>query len=187
MPPVYQRDSRTHEGISVRISAGLGFGSTRRKLTRGSYKVSGLEGQLSFDLGASVIENLIVFGRVSGFAWNSLLSSDTDNAGGSYLGLIGAGARYYLMPFNAFASATIGLAATQIIDDQGDSQNAHPGFGTELELGRDFWAGSPEDRRAIGLSLRFGYVTAGAAGTREKDPKAWNSYSISLLFSAAYN
>lgn len=171
----------------MRVSAGLGFGSTRHKLTRGSYKVSGLEGILSLDIGASVIDNLIVFGRISGFAWNSLRESDSANAGGAYLGLVGAGARYYLMPHNAFASATLGLATTQVLDDLGTSQNAHPGFGMELEVGRDFWAGTPLDRRAVGLSLRFGYVTCGAAGTRERDPKAWNSYAISLLFSAAYN
>jgi hypothetical protein len=171
----------------VRVSAGLGFGQTRRKLSKGSYKVSGLEGQLSLDIGASVIDNLIVYGRISGFAWNSLRESDSANAGGAYLGLLGAGARYYLMPHNVFASATLGIAATQVLDDLGNSQNAHPGFGFELELGRDFWAGTPLDRRAVGLSLRFGYVTAGAASTGQKDPKAWNSLAFSLLFSAAYN
>lgn len=168
----------------MRVSAGLGFGATRHKLSRGSYKVSGLAGVLSLDVGASVIDNLIVYGRVSGFAWNSLRESDSANAGGSYLGLLGAGARYYLMPYNAFASATLGIAATQVLDDLGNSRNATPGFGFELELGRDFWAGTPLDRRAVGLTLRFGYVTCGAAG---KEKNAYNSYAISLLFSAAYN
>lgn len=171
----------------MRVSAGLGFGSTRRALNRGSYKVSGLEGILSLDIGASVIDNLIVYGRISGFAWNSLRESDSANAGGAYLGLVGAGARYYLMPHNAFASATLGVATTQVLDDLGNAQNANPGLGFELEVGRDFWAGTPLDRRAVGLALRFGYVTCGATGTGQKDPKAWNSYAISLLFSAAYN
>jgi hypothetical protein len=171
----------------VRLSAGLGFGSTNRELRRGSYKVRGLLGVLSLDIGTSVIENLIVYGRVSGFAWNSVFESDAPNAGGSYLGLVGAGARYYLMPYNLFGSATFGLAATQILDDLGEAQNAHPGFGFELEVGHDFWAGTPLDQRAIGLALRFGYVIAGATGTGEKDPNAWNSFAISLLFSAAYN
>lgn len=187
LPPIYQRDQRKHEGFSVRLSAGLGFGSTSRKLTRDTYKVRGLLGVLSLDIGASVIENLIIYGRVSGFAWNSLFSGDAPNAGGAYLGLVGAGARYYLMPHNLFGSATLGVAATQVLDDLGEAKNAHPGFGFELEIGRDFWAGTPLDQRAIGLSLRFGYVTAGAAGTGEKNPKAWNSFAISLLFSAAYN
>jgi hypothetical protein len=185
LPALYATDERVHQGISVRVSAGLGFGSTRHKLTRGSYKVSGLEGILSLDIGATVIDNLIVFGRISGFAWNSLRESDSANAGGSYLGMVGAGARYYLMPHNAFASAALGLAATQVLDDLGNSKNANPGFGFELEVGRDFWAGTPLDRRAVGLSLRFGYVTCGAAAP--KDSKAFNSYAISLLFSAAYN
>jgi len=187
MPSIYDRDARKHEGFSVRLSAGLGFGSTSRELTRGSYKVRGLLGVLSLDIGASVIENLIVYGRVSGFAWNSLFTSDALNAGGSYLGLVGAGARYYLMPYNIFGSATLGVAATQVLDDLGESQNAHPGFGFELEVGHDFWVGTTLDQRAIGLALRFGYVLAGAAGTREKDPNAWNSFAVSLLFSAAYN
>lgn len=169
----------------MRVSAGLGFGATRHKLSRGTYKVSGLEGILSLDIGASVIDNLIVFGRVSAFAWNSLSESDSANAGGAYLGLLGAGARYYLMPHNVFASAALGLAATQVLDDLGNSKNANPGIGFELELGRDFWAGTPLDSRAVGLSLRFGYVTCSSAAP--KDSKSFNSYAISLLFSAAYN
>ncbi|HTU56900.1 MAG TPA: hypothetical protein VMF89_00675, partial [Polyangiales bacterium] len=140
IPSIHDRDQRKHEGFSVRLSAGLGFGSTSRELRRDSYKVRGLLGTLSLDIGASVIENLIVYGRVSGFAWNSLLTSDAPNAGGSYLGLVGAGARYYLMPYNLFGSATFGLAATQVLDDLGEAQNAHPGFGFELEVGKDFWA-----------------------------------------------
>lgn len=187
MPSSYERDMRKHEGFSVRLSAGLGFGSANRKLARDSYQVSGLLGLLSLDIGTSVVENLIVYGRFSGFAWNSLLTSDTRNAGGAYLGLLGAGARYYLMPYNIFGSATLGVATTQVLDDLGNAQNAHPGFGFELEVGHDFWAGTPLDQRAVGLALRFGYVTCGAAGTRERDPKAWNSFAISLLFAAAYN
>ena len=187
LPSIYEHDVRKHQGFSVRLSAGLGYGATSRRLSRDTYKVRGLAGLLSLDIGASVIENLIVYGRVSGFAWNSLLASDAANAGGSYLALIGAGARYYLMPYNIFGSATVGLAATQVLDDLGNAQNAHPGIGFELEVGHDFWAGTPLDQRAVGLSLRFGYVTAGAAGTRQKDPKAWNSFAISLLFCAAYN
>jgi hypothetical protein len=165
----------------------MGFGSTRRALTKGSYRLRGLLGALSLDVGASVRENLIVYGRVTGFAWNTMLESDAEQAGGAFLGLVGAGARYYLMPENLFASATLGLAATQVLDYRGSSQNAHPGFGFELEAGHDFWAGTPLDRRAIGLAMRFSYVTCGAAGTGMKDPKAWNSWGLSFVFSAAYN
>jgi hypothetical protein len=187
LPSIYDRDERKHEGFSVRLSAGLGFGSTSRKLARDTYRVRGLLGVLSLDIGASVIENLIIYGRISGFAWNSLLTSDAANAGGSYLGLVGAGARYYLMPYNIFGSATLGVAAAQVIDDRGTAQNANPGLGLELEIGHDFWVGTPLDQRAIGVTLRFGYVTAGAADTGEQNSKAWNSFAISLLFSAAYN
>jgi hypothetical protein len=188
LPPLYERDSRVHRGFSVRVSAGLGYGIMRRQVTdTTSYKVRGLEGQLSFDVGASVIDNLIVFGRFSGFAWNSVLESDSRNAGGAYLGLLAAGARYYLMPANAFASAAIGVAALQVLNDLGVSQNANPGFGMELEVGKDFWAGTPLDQRGIGLSLRFGWVHCGSVSRGDEDLKPWNSYSVSALFSAAYN
>jgi hypothetical protein len=177
-----------HRGVSIRVSAGLGYGIMRRRVTdSSSYKVRGLEGQLSLDIGASVIDNLIVFGRFSGFAWNSMFVNDSRNAGGAYLGLLGAGARYYLMPANAFASAAIGVAALQVLNDLGVSQNAYPGFGTEIELGKDFWAGTPLDQRGIGLSLRFGWVHCASVPHAGAELKPWNSYSISLLFSAAYN
>jgi hypothetical protein len=188
MPSLWNQAMRVHRGISVRVSAGLGYGVMKRRVTdSSSYKVRGLEGQLSLDIGASVIDNLIVFGRFSGFAWNSMFVTDSANAGGAYLGLLGAGARYYLMPANVFGSAALGVAAIQVLNDLGVSQNAYPGFGLELEAGKDFWAGTPLDQRGTGLSLRFGFVHCGSVQHTGADLKPWNSYSISVLFSAAYN
>ena len=187
MPPVYARDERRHLGFSIRLSAGAGYGWARRKLPRGSSRVHGLSGQLSLDVGAAAMENLIVYGRVAGFSWNQLGDGGSANAGSAYVGLLGAGARYYLLPLNLYGSATAALAVLKITNDLGKPQNATPGFGLELEVGRDFWAGTPLDRRAIGVGLRFGWVHCGAAGTGLSDPKPWNAYALSFVFSVGYN
>ena len=187
MPPVYERDERRHEGFSIRLSAGIGYGWAKRKLERGSSRVHGLDGLLSLDVGSAVIENLIVYGRVAGFAWNQLGAGGSDNAGSAYAGMLGAGARYYLLPSNIYGSATAALGVLKITNDLGKPQNANPGFGLDLEVGRDFWAGTPLDRRAIGIALRFAWLHCGAADTRLSEPKPWNAFALSFVFSVGYN
>ena len=63
----------------------------------------------------------------------------------------------------------------------------NPGFGLDLEVGRDFWAGTPLDRRAIGIALRFAWLHCGAADTRLSEPKPWNAFALSFVFSVGYN
>jgi hypothetical protein len=176
-----------HLGFSFRLGAGLGYGHARRKLVKGSSKVSGLDGSINLDFGGSVIENLIVYGRLEGSAYNHGSSGDSANAGSAFLGLIGAGARYHFMPVNVYASGTLSLATLRVTDDLGKPDNAHPGFGLTLEAGKDWWAGSARDLRAYGLGLRFGYVRCGPAGKRNNDDKAWASLALSAVFSVAYN
>jgi hypothetical protein len=187
MPAIYGHDERRHIGFSVRLGAGAGYGWAKRKLPQGSTRVHGLDGMLTLDVGAAAIENLIVYGRVAGLGWNQLGAGGSSNAGSAYAGLLGAGARYYLMPWNVYGSATAALAVLKITNDLGKAQNAHPGLGLDLEIGQDFWAGTPLDRRAIGLALRFNWVHCGAAGTGLSDPKPWNAFTLSFVFSVGYN
>jgi hypothetical protein len=183
--PAFDPDTRSYTGFSVRLGAGLGLASAKRNLAKGSSKVSGFDAGVSLDIGAAAIENLIVYGRLAGFALNHANNSDSPNAGSAYFGLLGAGARYHFMPIDWYASGTLSLAAVSVTSDLGVVENAHPGFGLEIETGKDWWAGTYLDKRAIGLGLRFAYVRCGSIGNQASKP--WIGTALSVVFSASYN
>jgi hypothetical protein len=147
--------------------------------------ISGADALLSLDVGGTPIENLIVFGRLSGLAFNNIGTSDPSHANGAYFLMIGAGARYHFMPFDWYASGVLAMAAGKLISTAGAEQNTHPGFGLELETGKNWWAGTKFQKRAIGLGLRFSYVNCGSS--YEGSSKPWVSTALSLVFSVSYN
>ena len=181
----FDPDLRTYTGLSIRLGAGLGLASAKRNLDKGSNRVSGFDGLITLDVGAAAIENLIVYGRIGGFALNHASSGDSPNAGNAYFGMLGAGARYHFMPIDWYASATLSLAAASVTNDLGVVENAHPGLGFEIETGKDFWAGTDRDKRTVGLGLRFGYVRCASLGNR--DSKPWVGTALSLVFATSYN
>ncbi|MDD9943340.1 MAG: hypothetical protein OXU20_20035 [Myxococcales bacterium] len=165
----------------MRVSAGLGLGTARRDRDGGREKVSGLQGLASLDLGGAVRPDLVVFGRLGGFAVNHASDSDSPNAGSAYFALLGIGARYHLMPRDWYASGALSLALMSVTSDLGDVENAHPGFGFELELGKNFWAGTPREARTVGLGARLAYVRCGSLGGAGAGP--WVGTAFSLVFS----
>jgi hypothetical protein len=181
----FDPDARSYIGFSVRLGAGLGLASAKRNLALGSSKVSGFNAAISLDVGNAPIENLIVYGRIAGFALNHANGSDSPNAGSAYFGLLGAGARYHFMPIDWYASGTLSLAAVSVTSDLGAVQNAHPGIGLEFETGKDWWAGTDRDKRTVGLGLRFAYVRCGSIGNQSSKP--WIGSALSLVFSTSYN
>jgi hypothetical protein len=176
-----------HTGFSMRLGASLGVANIHRKLAKGRTKVGGIDGGLSLDFGGTPIENLIVYGRMSGYAWNHASTSDSPNVGTAYVGTIGAGARYHFMPFDWYASGTLSLAAVKVTSDLGEAQNAHPGFGLELDTGKNWWIGTNHDKRAMALGLRFAYVNCSPSRASKRDDHPWVGTAISLVFSTAYN
>jgi hypothetical protein len=178
---------RSHTGLSVRVGAGLGYARASRKLSSGSEKLGGLAGSLTLDIGAAAIEDLIIYGRLSGVAFNHASSSDTEHINGAYFLTLGAGARYYFMPQNWYAGATLSLAGIRVTNDEIDAQNAHPGFGFDLEAGKDWWIGTHYDKRSIGLALRFSYETCSTSASAMPRGKAWNGYAITAVFAVGWN
>jgi hypothetical protein len=173
----------------VRVTVGAGFGFADHDLRKGEASVSGPNGLISVDVGGTPVEDLIVFGRLGGFAVDHARSSDSDNAGTAFFGLIGAGARYHFMPYDWYASGVLALALVSVVDNIGEAQNAGPGFGFELETGKNWWAGSYKDRWTVGLGLRFAYAVSGSTDTIEGDRsrEPWSGTALSLVFSTSYN
>lgn len=176
-------DTRRHLGFSVRISAGLGYGNAHRTLPRGESDVSGMNGEISLELGHTLIEDLILYGRLTGFAFNNVSSEEGQPLSGAYFGAILGGARYHFMPINLYLSGAAGMVAVSVTTDLVKGLNAEPGFTFALEAGKDFWVGTGHDERDVGLGLRFEYARCGTASRGG----AWNGIAVSLVFSVGYN
>jgi hypothetical protein len=176
-------DVRRHLGLSARVSAGMGYGNANRDVGKTTSDVTGLNGLLSFELGTTPIENLIVFGRLSGFAFNNISTKPDQPLSGAYFGMLGAGARYYFMPYNLYASGALALAGVSVTTDLVKGLNARPGLGFALEAGKDFWIGSGHDERDLGLGLRFEYARCGTASKGG----AWTGLGVSFVLSVGYN
>ena len=177
--------SQKHTGFSIRLAAGIGFGRADRDIS-GDAAVSGFNAAIGLDVGASVMENLIVYGRIGGFAFNHASSGDAAGAGSAYFGMLGAGARYHFMPFDWYVGGTLALAAVTVTNALNDAQNANPGFGFELETGKYWWL-DYRDKRAYGVGLRFGYVRSGSLSRGRERDEPWIGTAISAVFSTSYN
>jgi hypothetical protein len=178
------RSPLLYRGLSLRLSAELGYGKTDRELPAGETQVSGLEGGISLDVGGAVMPDFIVYGRVAGFAFNHASSSDSPNVGTAYYALIGAGARYHFMPFDWYGSGTLGVVAMSVTGDLNQVENAAPGIGLQLETGKNWSSGADDGHGTIGVGLRFTYARCGSVGGID-DP--WVTLALSGVFSVAYN
>jgi hypothetical protein len=176
--------ARVYRGFSVRLSAQLGLASATRDLDGGRTRISGLNGGVMLDVGATAADNFILYGRVGGFALNHASSSDSPNAGSAYFGLLGAGARLHFMPFDWYASGTLSLALATTTNDLGVVENAEPGVGMQLETGKNWGTGSDAEWATVGAGLRFSYVRCGSVGGIDEP---WIGMALSLVFSIAYN
>jgi len=176
--------TRVYRGFSARLSAQLGLASAIRDLDEGRTRISGLNGGVMLDVGASAADNFILYGRIGGFALNHSSSSDSPNAGSAYFGLLGAGARLHFMPFDWYASGTLSLALASTTNDLGVVENAEPGVGIQLETGKNWGTGSSAEWATVGAGLRFSYVRCGSVGGIDEP---WIGMALSLVFSIAYN
>jgi hypothetical protein len=171
------------------MSVGIGFAIAEREIRRGNSQISGVNGLINFDVGATPMENLIVFGRIGGTGFDHARSSDSRNAGSAFFGVFGAGVRYHFMPIDWYVAGVLAMTGVGVTNDLGASQDAGPGFGMEFETGKNWWAGSYRERWTVGLGLRFAYLRSGAVqarpGERTDDP--WQATAISLVFSTSYN
>ncbi|MET0385872.1 MAG: hypothetical protein ABW321_07930 [Polyangiales bacterium] len=186
-----EREQARIEGFSGRLTLGMGWGAARRSKAPnadgravGTFEVSGLAGSITLDIGATLVENLVLFGRASGIAFNHVGLGDTANAGNGFIGLIGPGVRYHFPPMHWYVSGVLALAGVLATDDRNEKQRATPGFGSQLEAGMQWWVGNKFQKRAVAFGMRFDLVYAGGAGAIGGD---WLAGAYSLVFSTAYN
>jgi len=171
---------REHKGLLLRATTGWGFG--RLGASKGDLHEPSFVLGFGVDVGAAVIENLIVRGRLRGAAGYY----DDSDFGDQVLftfGGIGAGVDYYIMPINVYVGGTLSVAG--ITREQEDSSHrSKAGIGIDLDVGKEWWIGR---RWGLGIALRASYIDVASANIL-RDPSArLRSFHVGLHLSATFN
>jgi hypothetical protein len=176
-----------HRGFHLRLSACPWLSRVRSVGAPRPTTFSGFAAGLSVAVGATLADDVVVFGEV---AAASAIAPRVQSVDGRYpegtavttLGL-GGGVAYYFMPSNLNLSAAVLISQVRAVDRQRDQLLGHTEIGPALHLqaGKDWPLAA---RWALGLSLR-GHL-AQLEDARERQT-AWRSYGLGLALSAIYD
>jgi hypothetical protein len=179
--------THTHDGFFVRVQLGVGGISSSNDANGLKRDGKGMGPALTLAIGGAVMPDLIVYGAiVDSIAMSPSLKENGAapgvKAGRQTSGIIGVGAAYYLQPYNAFASATVGVAGLRIVDPDGKIlSEATSGVGTELLLGKEWWVSA---NWGVGLSAQFVFSSV---KDKQDSGGRWTTFGGGLLASATYN
>jgi hypothetical protein len=166
----------------LRVTTGWGFG--RLGASKGGLHEPSFTLGFGVDVGAAVIENLIVRGRLRGAAGYYRESDFGDHVLFTFGG-VGAGVDYYFMPVNLYIGGTLsiaGIARAQADEDKGHRSKA--GVGIDLDVGKEWWVGR---RWGLGLALRASYVDVGSANILGDPAARLRAFHVGLQLSATFN
>jgi hypothetical protein len=189
-PPLARSDgARRHDGFMLRWTAGLGASELDAKLREAGDELeyTGLSASFGIDAGAAAIENVIVHGRIAGFAlWQPDLrvnGAKADAGDRELLSfLIAPAATYYAMPLNVYATAAVGVSWIVYVDRSAEGDDAtDPGIGVNFELGKEWWLNPVW---GIGVAGRFWFTGLRDSSGDERTATRWTGFA--LLCSATY-
>ncbi len=139
-------DVYTHSGFFLRFLSGGGAGSMVINNFGGSKLTAKSTGGLfHFQIGTEILENLVLFGDLGGFAISDpefvhgRQSYTAENTEISNFG-IGIGLSYYIMPVNVYLSGSI-LMAQGKFEQPGVEKETEWGPGILLCAGKEWWVG----------------------------------------------
>jgi hypothetical protein len=210
-PPALPKKVHKHTGFYLSLNVGPGFGSD---ITTGfpstdtlrTISIDGVRILESFSIGWAVKENLIIFAdipdvvvfssptiKVNNNAQNtSNLNQPTNNDFSFTNYFIGCGIIYYFMPYNLFASATLGPAFSLMTIDNSSpgvdgsstkSLRSNGGFGMRIRAGKEWWV---SNRWAIGAAGLFQFSTHGS-GEIFRVPGQMNSLLGGISLTVTFN
>jgi len=185
-------EPREHDGLFIRASAGIGAARGKLEANGGDAELhdAGLDVNLAF--GAIVLPNLAVHATLWGWGLNDPgveVKSSIGNAALASKGVFemtafGVGATYYLMPINAYVSASLGSGAFSGTDQLDGTSNR--GFAYDITAGKEWWA---NDEWGVGAAGSYSYCSA---TDKDLGPAAapdgkWTGTSWALRFTATFN
>lgn len=198
-PPPYAQvrapGAETHDGFYLRLHLGLGYTRMATSAEGSKFKISGSSSSFGLALGGSITPNLVIYGALS-FASISDPTTTVDGVeeddGDSevFLGGLGVGAAYYVLPVNAYIAGTVLASSfnrtyTDVnLVEQNDTSEG--GLGLELLVGKEWWV---SENWGLGAALQLHY-----SSMKDKDiiknvveSPRWTTTSIALLLSATFN
>ncbi|MBE0572310.1 MAG: hypothetical protein IH618_12275 [Ignavibacteriaceae bacterium] len=175
-----------HDGFFLRMLYGFGYAELVEKDVLGSdMKFSGLAQNLRFQIGATVAENLMLYGEFGGvmqfdpeFEWMGQSGTAEDVTVSVFD--FGGGITYYLMPSNFYFSLSL-LASQAEFEFNGTKGESQYGVGINGMFGKEWWV---DAQWALGAAIYGYYSTMKDKGGDENEI---NNFSVGLLFSVTYN
>jgi len=175
----------THDGFMLRLGLGFGYGSESRKGEDFTVSYSGVAGLFDLAIGWTLFECFGV--HLSAWDWaagDATRSNDHDPSVTGYsVGVVagGAGVTYFLMPWSAYLSASVGVGDLRLENADGDKvAMTSPWPAVHAVVGKEWWVSA---NWGLGAALAADYSVL-------KDQHAdspWTGYSLGLLLSATYN
>jgi hypothetical protein len=185
--PAAASESETHDGFFAHAS--VGYGHT--VMTSTPLRIEGDGALINLQAGASLTENLSVFGNISQtqifaptFRPNGAFPDDDPDVSAS-IGAYGAGATWYHLETNLYLSVVAALvhASIEEQDRQEDTVDTrfrtNLGFGGAVTFGKEWWV---DDEWGIG-----GAATAQVSRIADQDRVTWHNGTFGILFSATWN
>jgi hypothetical protein len=180
----------THDGLLVRVTNGFTWGNLSVDSNEGTKSDTAIWSDLTVDVGAAVIPNFIVRGRLwaasAGFSDGPFGEQSLAVTGG-----LGAGADYYFMPINVYVGASLGLAGLANIDiedldeeREGRGRASKAGLWLDLGVGKEWWVSG---NWGLGLGLRLRYLNIAPANIAAPTTGNLNSFQGGLNFTVTYN
>ena len=156
-----KNQARQHEGFFMRFLLGVGPGKVVIENVEGSdMEIKGTPIGARIQIGASVSENLIIFGEIGGANFSEPTVTWKGNEGtmtGKDVSIndFGAGISYYFMPSNIFLSGSLTISKDRIKtkDSEGKTTTeatTESGLGFYLSAGKEWWV---SDKWALGCAV----------------------------------
>jgi hypothetical protein len=175
------RERFTHDGFFLRLALGPGY----TQVWRSNVRWTGLGVGMNLSVGGAVVRNFVFHADLRG-VWlgnpiQHTAGHNSDFAVDIVLESIGAGATYYFMPYNVYATASVGVGVMAFEDDAGGaSKDSKAGLTLCGALGKEWWVGADW---GVGIAGQVVYMRA----RDYVDERRLHGLAVNVLFSATYN
>ncbi|MCZ7603442.1 MAG: hypothetical protein M5R37_11250 [Melioribacteraceae bacterium] len=161
-----------HDGFFMRFLAGPSYSTQVYDGAPSEMEVKGLSASFGFQIGATIAENLIAFGEVSG---STITNPDieingtvheTDETKSSSFGF-GGGITYYIMPLNFYFTASVLASKMKMEYTKGSVKyegESDMGIGVFAGVGKEWWIA---DDWALGACAFFSYANVPDKGSSD--------------------
>ena len=179
-----------HDGFFLRFHLGFGSGKmVEQDLPGGDMTLTGLTSNFRFQIGASIAENLVLFGELGAFVmsdpkmdWGSVSNDIT----GMNLSIsdIGAGLTYYFMPGNIYISGGFTISRDKLeMRNSNLAANTGTGPGVYLAVGKEWWVAADW---GLGVAGFYYFSTMNDKEVDSAMKYPINNSVLGIVFSATY-